>query len=139
LGKRLDHIGIAVRAISDALPLYRDVLGLQLKTVEEVHEQGVRVALLALGGTHLELLEPTGPDTPVGRFIAGRGEGIHHLSIAVPDIGAALEAARAAGLRLIDERPRTGAGGRLIAFLHPKSTGGVLMELSQEERHDDGA
>ena len=94
---------------------------------------------MVLGDTHLELLEPTGPDTPVGKFVAGRGEGVHHLSISVPDIGAALEAARAAGLRLIDERPRTGAGGKLVAFLHPKSTGGVLMELSQEERQDDGA
>ncbi|MDP2873447.1 MAG: methylmalonyl-CoA epimerase [Bacillota bacterium] len=131
MNTELDHIGIAVREIESALVAYREALGLSLDAIETVPEQGVKVAMLALGPAHIELLEPTDPDGPVGKFLAARGEGIHHISLSVPDLPAALAAARAAGLRLIDETPRTGAGGKLIAFLHPKSTHGVLIELSQ--------
>lgn len=132
LTKSLDHIGIAVSDTDAALRLYRDVLGLPVETSEVVADQGVKATVLSLGDVHVELLEPTGPDTPVGRFLASRGEGIHHLSIEVPDIRAALGGARDAGVRLIDEEPRAGVGGKQIAFLHPKSTGGVLIELSQK-------
>jgi len=131
MNTELDHIGIAVREIESALVAYRDALGLSVDGVETVPEQSVKVAMLALGQAHIELLEPTDPDGPVGKFLAARGEGIHHISLSVPDLPAALAAARAAGLRLIDETPRVGAGGKLIAFLHPKSTHGVLIELSQ--------
>ena len=132
MGQKLDHIGIAVRDAEASLRLYRDILGLAVEGVETVAEQGVRATMLALGDTHIELLEPTGPDTPVGKFIASRGEGIHHICVQVKDVKEALAAAKAAGLRLIDETPRIGVGGKLIAFLHPKSTGGVLIELSQK-------
>ncbi len=128
----LDHIGIAVADTEGALRVYRDVLGLLVGESEVVAEQGVKATMLSLGQVHLELLEPTGPDTPIGKFLSSRGEGIHHLSIQVPDIYAALATAKGAGLRLIDETPRVGVGGKLIAFLHPKSTGGVLLELSQK-------
>ncbi len=132
MSKALDHIGVAVKDTEAALKLYRDVLGLAVEATETVADQGVKATMLALGNTHVELLEPAGPETPVGKFLESRGEGIHHISIAVPDVAAALEAARAAGLRLIDQAPRRGAGGKLIAFLHPKSCGGVLIELSQK-------
>lgn len=132
LGKKLDHIGVAVQDTEAALKLYRDALGLHVEGSEVVADQGVKATMLVLGDTHIELLEPTGPDTPVAKSIASRGEGIHHISISVPDVSAALEAAKAAGLRLIDQTPRIGAGGKLIAFLHPKSCGGVLIELSQK-------
>lgn len=132
MGQKLDHIGIAVRDAEASLRLYRDVLGLTVEGVETVAEQGVRATMLALGDTHVELLEPTGTDTPVGKFIASRGEGIHHICVQVEDVKEALAGAKAAGLRLIDETPRVGVGGKLIAFLHPKATGGVLIELSQK-------
>jgi methylmalonyl-CoA/ethylmalonyl-CoA epimerase len=132
MSKALDHIGVAVQDTEAALKLYRDALGLAVEATEVVPDQGVKTTMLALGGTHVELLEPTGPDTPVGKFLASRGEGIHHISISVPDVAAALEAAKAAGLRLIDQTPRLGAGGKQVAFLHPKSCGGVLIELSQK-------
>jgi methylmalonyl-CoA epimerase len=132
MGKSLDHIGVAVQDTEAALKLYRDALGLKVEHSEIVADQGVKATMLALGGTHIELLEPMGPETPVGKSIAARGEGIHHISIAVPNVAEALAAAQAAGLRLIDQTPRVGAGGKLIAFLHPKSCGGVLIELSQK-------
>jgi len=132
MDRRLDHIGIAVLDTEAALKVYRDVLSLEVEHQELVADQGVQATMLNLGGTHVELLEPTGPDTPVGKFLASRGEGIHHISIEVPDVNEALAAARDAGLRLIDQTPRVGVGGKLIAFLHPKSTGGVLIELSQK-------
>ncbi len=136
MDKALDHIGVAVKDTAAALTLYRDVLGLHAEASEIVADQGVKATMLALGNTHIELLEPTGPETPVGKFVETRGEGIHHLSIAVPDVAAALEAAKAAGIRLIDQAPRRGAGGKMIAFLHPKSCGGVLIELSQKGTQD---
>lgn len=137
MATKLDHIGVAVKSIDRALPLYRDVLGLNLERVEQVAGQGVTVAILGLGDTRIELLEPAGPDTPVGRFLAKRGEGIHHIAIGVPDLAAAAGAALGAGLRLIDEAPSAGTGGRLVAFIHPRSTGGVLIELSEEGDPDN--
>ncbi len=129
--RRLDHIAIAVTSLEEALRFYRDQLGLHFLGTEIVEEQGVRVAKLELGDTHIELLEPLSADTPVGRFIAQRGAGLHHLCIGVPAIGQELDSLKAAGTRLIDEQPKIGAGGAHIAFVHPKSTGGVLIELSQ--------
>jgi methylmalonyl-CoA epimerase len=128
----LGHVGIAVRNIDSALGFFRDRLGLELIGLEALPEQGVRVAALALGPTTLELLEPLSDGSPVGRFLASRGEGLHHLSFSVSDLEQALREAEAAGIRLVDRVPRKGAGGDLIAFLHPQSTHGVLVELSQK-------
>lgn len=131
LSSGLDHIGLAVESLEDSLPLYRDLLGLEFLYEETVESDGVRVAVLELGGGHLELLQPTGPSSPVAKFIAKRGAGIHHIALRVKDCAAALSAARDAGLRTLDETPRAGAGGKQIAFVHPKATGGVLLELCQ--------
>ncbi len=128
---KINHLGIAVESIDAALQFWRDGLGLTLEAVEVVEDQGVRVAMLPIGESHIELLEATGADTPVGRFIAKRGAGIHHLCVEVADISAQLETLKARGIRLIDETPRLGAGGALVAFIHPASTGGVLIELTQ--------
>lgn len=125
----IEHVGIATPSIEEALKFWRDALGLKVAHEEEVAEQGVRVAMLPLGGPNVELLEPTGPDSPVGKFLEKRGAGIHHLALRVPDIRAALARLRQSGARLIDETPRTGAGGHLVAFVHPSSAGGVLLEL----------
>jgi len=126
---RIDHIGVAVEDLDGALPLYRDALGLELVHRETVSEQGVEAALLDIGEGHVELLAPLGPDTPVGKFLDRQGPGLHHVAYQVPDIEAALEGLRAAGLRLIDETPRRGIRDSRIAFLHPASTGGVLTEI----------
>lgn len=134
---KIDHLGIAVPSIEDALAFYRDGLGLDVSGRETVEDQGVNVAMLPVGESRVELLEPTGPDTPVGKFLAKRGPGLHHVCYHVPDIEAALDRLRASGARLIDERPRIGAGGHLVAFVHPSATGGVLVELAQEA--GDGA
>ena len=128
---RIDHIGVAVEDLDAALPLYRDALGMPLVHRETVSEQGVEAALLDVGEGHVELLQPLGPDTPVGKFLAGRGPGLHHVAYQVADVAGTLDALRAAGLRLIDEQPRTGIRGSRVAFLHPKSTGGVLTEIVQ--------
>ncbi|MDI7276273.1 MAG: methylmalonyl-CoA epimerase [Anaerolineae bacterium] len=128
---RIDHIGIAVADLASALDFYDGMLGLPASEVEEVPDQGVRLAVLPVGESRLELLQSTAPDGPVGRFIEKRGEGIHHICFEVDDIEAALAALRDAGVRLIDEQPRTGVGGRRIAFLHPRSSHGVLIELSE--------
>jgi len=128
---KLDHIGIATNQIAEALAVWRDALGLEIDSTEEVADQGVRVAMLPLGETHVELLEPTSSDSPIGRFLAKRGPGIHHLAIEVADIRAALAGLAEKGARLIDEKPRSGAGGCLVAFIHPSSTNGVLLELVQ--------
>jgi len=128
---RLDHIAVAVRNLEASLSFYQEQFGLPNLGVEIVEEQGVRVAKLDLGNTHLELLEPLSDDTPVGRFLSQRGPGIHHICIGVKDVCAELEALKGHGARLIDDKPKIGAGGAQIAFLHPKSTGGVLIELSQ--------
>lgn len=132
---KINHIGIAVKNIETATPLYRDVLGMQFEGVEEVAEQKVRVAFFGVGESRIELLEPTSPDSPVARFLEKNGEGIHHLAYQVEDLAATLQQLQAAGVRLIDEVPRRGAHGTLIAFLHPKATAGVLTELCQAADH----
>lgn len=130
---RIDHIGIATSKIDDALALWRDALGLQVDFTEEVTEQGVRVAMLPIGETHIELLEPLSEDSPVGKFLQKRGPGIHHVAIKVSDIRASLAELKEKGTRLIDEIPRRGAGGCLVAFVHPSSANGVLLELVQQD------
>ena len=128
---KIDHIGIATRQLEDGLAIWRDALGLPVDATEEVAEQGVRVAMLPIGDTHVELLEALSPDSAVGRFIAKRGPGIHHIAVAVKDIEASLADLKKKGARLIDETPRIGAGGCLVAFVHPTTTNGVLLELVQ--------
>ena len=113
--------------------MWRDVLGLKVDATEEIAEQGVKVCMLAVGDTHLELLEPLGPETPVGKFLNKRGPGIHHIAIEVADIRASLAELKKNGARLIDETPRVGAGGCLVAFVHPSSVNGVLLELVQHQ------
>jgi methylmalonyl-CoA epimerase len=126
----IDHLGIAVRSIDEALRFYQDQLGLTTATRETVTQEKVNVAMLALEGSRIELLEPTEPDSPVGKFLNKRGEGLHHVALKVPDLAAAVERLRTAGARLLNE-PRAGAGGHLYVFVHPSSTGGVLLELIQ--------
>jgi methylmalonyl-CoA/ethylmalonyl-CoA epimerase len=125
---RLAHIGIAVPRIADALPFYRDILGLVPRPAERA--DGAEIVSLPFGDVDVELLEPVDPNGPVARFLAKRGPGIHHVCYRVPDLDAALARCRAAGYRLVDTTPRTGAGGRRIAFLHPQATGGILLELT---------
>jgi methylmalonyl-CoA/ethylmalonyl-CoA epimerase len=129
-GARLAHIGIAVRSLEEMLPFYRDVLGLDDVPLDDA--DGARIAGLTAGESLVELLAPGSPESPIAKFIATRGPGIHHLCFAVPDLDAALARCTRAGLRLIDATPRKGADGKRIAFLHPKSTGGVLVELTQD-------
>ena len=126
---RIAHVGIAVADLGAALAFYRDVLGLEPHPPEDV--DGARILSLAFGESEIELLAPLRDDSPIGRFLAKRGPGIHHVCFRVPDLDAALQACRAAGYRLIDETPRTGAGGRRIAFVHPKTTAGILLELTE--------
>ncbi len=131
--KKIAHIGIAVRDLEASLKFYRDVLGLKASPVHIVKEQQVKVVFLPLGETKLELLEPAGPESPVARFLDARGEGVHHIALQVDDIEVKLAELEASGVRLIDKFPRQGAGGSRIAFLHPKSTAGVLLELCQQD------
>lgn len=126
---KIDHIGIAVKSLQTAVKVYEDALGLKVSGYDQVDDQGVRVAMLALGESRIELLEPTGPDSPIEKFMLKRGEGIHHIAVRVDNIEAALERLRAAGARLIDSTPRRGAHNTRIAFIHPSSTHGVLLEL----------
>ncbi len=128
---KVDHIGIAVTALDDILKFYQDALGLHLHEIEEVPEQKVRVAMFPVGETNLEFLEPTAPDSPVAKFIEKKGQGIHHIAIGVEDIDRVLAELKARGARLINETPVIGAGGKRIAFVHPASTAGILLELSQ--------
>jgi len=128
---KIDHIGIATRGIQDAITFYRDALGLDVVETEEVTEQKVRVAMLPIGDSRIELLEATSADSPISRFLEKRGPGIHHIAVRVDDIRVALADLKQKGARLIDEEPRKGAGGCLVAFVHPSSTGGVLLELVQ--------
>lgn len=130
---KIDHIGIATRQLKEATALWQDALGLEIDFTEEVGEQGVRIAMLPIGETHIELLEPLTPESPVGKFLDKRGPGIHHIAIRVDDISAALGLLKEKGARLIDETPRIGAGGCLVAFIHPSSTNGVLLELVQRQ------
>ncbi|HZI94503.1 MAG TPA: methylmalonyl-CoA epimerase [Patescibacteria group bacterium] len=129
----IDHLGIAVRSLDASLRFYRDALGLEVEGPEEVPAEGVRIAFLAVGQSRVELLEPLGPGTTVARFLDKRGEGIHHLCLRVADIEAALAALRGKGAEIIEPAPRIGAGGRRIAFIHPRSTGGVLLELVEAQ------
>ena len=126
---RIDHIGVAVEDLDEAIALYEEQLGMPLQHRETVEEQGVEAVLLGVGESHVELLRPLGPDTAVGKFLARSGPGLHHVAYGTDDVQSALDAAREAGLGLIDEQPRTGIRGSRVAFLHPKSTGGVLTEL----------
>lgn len=126
---KIEHIGIATRSLDDSLKFWRDALGLELTHTEVVEEQGVRVAMLPLGEPRIELLEPTREDSPVAKFLEKRGAGIHHIAVRVDDIRASLSELKAKGARLIDETPRVGAGGCLVAFVHPSAAGGVLLEL----------
>jgi methylmalonyl-CoA/ethylmalonyl-CoA epimerase len=128
---KVDHIGIAVPALDDILKFYQDALGLHLHEIEEVPEQKVRVAMFPVGETNLEFLEPTASDSPIAKFIEKKGQGIHHIAIGVEDIDAVLAELKARGARLINETPVTGAGGKRIAFVHPASTAGILLELCQ--------
>jgi methylmalonyl-CoA/ethylmalonyl-CoA epimerase len=127
----IDHVGIAVRDLAEALAFYRDALGLEVEAPEEVRSQRVRAHFLPVGAARLELLEPTAPDSPIARYLDKRGPGLHHVALRVEDIRAALADLKARGVRLIDEEPRPGAHGALVAFLHPASTHGVLVELTQ--------
>ena len=129
---RLDHVGIAVADLAAARAFYQDVLGLEAVHEEVIDDQGVHELLFRLGDAFVQLVAPLGPDTPVGRFLARRGEGIHHVGYAVPDVAAALEELRAAGVEVVDPEPRIGSGGTTIAFVHPKSVHGVLVELVEE-------
>lgn len=129
--KKISHIGIAVRDLDAALPLYTDVLGLSLEGVETVESEGVKVAFLRIGETRIELLEPLGPDSPIASFLEKRGEGIHHIALEVDGIEQRLRLLSEKGVRLIHEHPKQGAHGARIAFLHPKATGGVLYELCE--------
>jgi methylmalonyl-CoA/ethylmalonyl-CoA epimerase len=130
---KVDHIGIATPTIDEGLAIWRDALGLTPEPAEEVTEQGVKVCMLAVGDTHVELLEPLSAESSVGKFLAKRGPGIHHIAIEVRDINASLAELKKKGARLIDETPRVGARGCLVAFIHPSSTNGVLLELVQHQ------
>lgn len=129
--RKIDHIGIAVKSIEEALKFYENVLGLKAAGTEVVAEQKVKVAFLPTGDSEVELLEATSEDSPVAKFIEKNGEGIQHIAYRVDNVEAAIEEMKAQGMRMIDEKPRYGAGGAKIAFCHPKSTGGVLVELCQ--------
>jgi methylmalonyl-CoA/ethylmalonyl-CoA epimerase len=133
--KKISHIGIAVASIDDALPFYREVLGLEFEGTEVVAEQKVKVAFLAIGESRIELLEPTSPDSPVAKFLEKNGPGIHHLAYQVDDLAQRLAGLKMQGVRLIDENPRLGAHHTRIAFLHPKASGGVLTELCEPGDH----
>ncbi|MDQ5808768.1 MAG: methylmalonyl-CoA epimerase [Actinomycetota bacterium] len=132
---RIDHIGIAVEDLDGALALFEQTFGMPVVHRETVEEQGVEAALLDVGENHVELLKPLGPDTPVGKFLAKRGPGIHHVAYQVTDIESALERCKDAGLRLIDETPRKGIRQSRVAFLHPAASGGVLTEIVQPAHH----
>ncbi|MBN1836977.1 MAG: methylmalonyl-CoA epimerase [Spirochaetales bacterium] len=129
--QKINHIAVAVSSLEEQIPFYRDVLGLPFKGIETVAEQKVRVAMFQVGETNIELLEPTSPDSPIAGFLEKKGEGLHHLSYQVDDIEAQIDSVTAKGVQMIDPRPRDGAHGSRIAFLHPRSSGRVLTELTQ--------
>jgi methylmalonyl-CoA/ethylmalonyl-CoA epimerase len=133
----IEHIGIAVKDLDASVALFQKLLGVPCYAVEEVADQKVKTAFFRVGQTKIELLESTAPDGPVGKFIAKRGEGIHHIALAVSDVPATLRALDSAGVRLIDTAPRPGAEGLATAFLHPSSTGGVLLELCGQPPHTE--
>ena len=129
----IEHIGIAVNNIEESVKYYEDILGLKCYAIEEVKDQKVKTAFFMLGQTKIELLESTDPEGPIGKFVAKKGEGVHHLAFAVEGIEGALEELSTKGVQLVDQKPRKGAEGLDIAFLHPKSTGGVLTELCENK------
>jgi methylmalonyl-CoA/ethylmalonyl-CoA epimerase len=131
---KINHLGIATKGIEEALKFWEDALGLENVHTEIVEDQKVRVAMLPLGESRIELLEPTSEDSPISKFLEKRGGGIHHIAVEVEDIEAALAKLKRTGARLIDESPRIGAEGCLVAFVHPASSGGVLLELVQENK-----
>jgi methylmalonyl-CoA epimerase len=131
-GRRLDHIGVAVKDLDEAIGLYQDGLGLKLEGIHVLAERGVRVAFFSIGNeAHIELLEPLNNESTIAKFLSSHGEGLHHLAFRVDDIEAVLEEFKQKGLTLIDEKPKAGAEGKKIAFVHPKSTRGVLLELCE--------
>jgi methylmalonyl-CoA/ethylmalonyl-CoA epimerase len=130
--KKIDHVGIAVKNLDEAIKVWEG-LGLKVDEIEEVPDQKVRTAIIHVGESRIELLEPTSEDSPIAKFIAKRGEGLHHMALGVDDVEATLEHLKEEGYRLIDEKPRPGAGGAKIAFVHPKAVTGVLLELCQRD------
>lgn len=130
---KLDHLGVAVKSLEAGLRFYRDLLGLEVERVEEVPGEKVRVAMLPLGETRVELLEATAEDSAIARFVAKRGEGLHHIAVRVPDLTAAMARLKTAGVRLVSEQPGLGAGGHRYVFVHPQGAGGVLVELVEEK------
>lgn len=129
---KINHLGVATRDIADALKFWEDALGLENVHTETVEDQKVRVAMLPIGESRVELLEPTSDDSPISKFLEKRGGGLHHIAVEVNDINAALARLKEQGMRLIDEEPRIGAEGCLVAFVHPSASGGVLLELVQK-------
>ena len=129
---RLDHVGIAVSGLAEALAFYRDALGLEVSPPHDVPTEHVRAVFVPVGESSLELLEATSAESPIGRFVERRGPGLHHITLTVPDLDAALASLESRGVRLIDREPRVGAHGSRVAFVHPSSAGGVLLELKQE-------
>ena len=127
----IDHVALAVTSLEESIPFYRDSLGLQLQSIEEVTDQKVRVAIFALGNARLELLEPLSEDSPISKFLSQHGNGLHHLALRTDSVADELTRLEGQGCRLIDREPRAGAHGMQIAFVHPKSTRGLLLELSQ--------
>ncbi|MBL0057821.1 MAG: methylmalonyl-CoA epimerase [Elusimicrobia bacterium] len=127
--QKIDHLGIAVKSLKESVPTYEKALGLKCERIEEVASQKVRTAFFSVGECHLELLEATDPESPIAKFIEKNGEGVQHVAFATDDVAAQLAQASGAGCRLIHEKPFPGAGGKLVAFLHPKSTHGVLTEF----------
>ncbi|HRY34001.1 MAG TPA: methylmalonyl-CoA epimerase [Bacteroidales bacterium] len=131
----IEHIGIAVKSLEESIPYYEEVLGLACYAIEEVPDQKVKTAFFRIGQTKLELLESTDPEGPIGKFIEKKGEGVHHIAFAVRQLEQALEETAARGVQLIDQVPRKGAEGLHIAFLHPKSTRGILTEFCEDKQH----
>jgi methylmalonyl-CoA epimerase len=131
---KIDHLGIAVKAVADAAKMYETVLGLKVTGTDQVDDQGVKVAMLDIGESRFELLEAVRPDSPIGKFVAKRGEGLHHIAVQVDDIETSLAQLKAAGVRLIDEAPRKGAHNTRVAFIHPAGTHGVLLELVEHAK-----
>lgn len=131
--KKIDHIGIAVKSLEEALPFYTEVLKLELKGIEEVESEGVKVAFLKVGESKIELLEPLSDESAIAKHIEKRGEGIHHIALGVDSIQGRIEEIKAKGIKMINEEAKSGGGGALVAFMHPKSTGKVLYELCEKK------
>jgi methylmalonyl-CoA/ethylmalonyl-CoA epimerase len=131
--KKIDHIGIAVKNLDETMKFYADALGLKTISTEVVEDQKVRIAFIPVGDSEVELIESTSPDGPVAKFIESRGEGLQHIAFRVENVEEALQELKSKGIRLIDEKPRKGAGGAMIAFVHPKATNGVLVEITQRD------